>query len=803
MATRGPGNTRTLAVAAVLVAVAVVDAGPASATSQHLFRAPEGYDIGARATADGVAVDDMDGDGRLDVVVLTSADTPSLTMRRQQADGTLGPSEDLAGYVSAWAMDTGDVNGDGRTDIVTGNYFGTAVRAQGPDGAFVAENLSSDFRSYQVRVADVDGDGRDDVVSSGNAYRGGPATDVQVFFQDALGELGPAVRLAGVGLGGRGMDLADLDGDSLLDVVVVTDQGVGGYRQGADGTWTAVAPQSVRESPVPSGDAAWWRLGAGDLDHDGRDDVALSWGVEVPQLAVFRSNGGGFDPPSQVAMPDTSTSVRAGDLDGDGLDDVAVFHPDRNGVSVVAQGADGLEAGATTYAAPTGNGQYSDGIDLGDLDGDGLADLAVMGYSQTQQLHVLRHRGPDVPPLAPDLEVTTTRGAAVAVPLPGSDGGDGDPVTLAVDGAGPAHGTLSGRVPNLTFRPAVGFVGADSFTYSVSDDRGGTATGTVWIDVRPVAPSPPRELTGAAADGRAELSWTPSEDDGGGPVTGYEVHRDGVLVGSTDGSTTGFVDAGLTYGTDVAYTVVAVNAAGRSTPAGPLVLSPADTGAPTISVSSPDGSLAYPTDALVLADYACDDGASGSGVASCVGTVPHGAAVDTSTPGEHPFTVTATDLVGNTSGVDIRYAVADARPDARIRAGRLGRLKGDDRYDPTGAGQTQRGRAARGRSVVYVVTAQNDAPFPDRLAVAGAASSRRFRVSYAVACRDVTDQIVTGTYETPVLEPGATLAVTVRVAPRATTAVGAVGRRRLVVASVTHPAQADAVRFVTRVIAER
>lgn len=800
MATRAGERAAAVAAAAVLVLGAAVTADPASGSSRYLFRAPVGYDIGARATADGVAVDDIDGDGRLDVVVLTSADTPSLTMRRQQADGTLGPSEALAGYVSAWAMDTGDVNGDGRTDIVTGNYSGTAVRTQGPDGAFTAETLSADFRSYQVRVADVDGDGRDDVVSSGSAYRGGPATDVQVFLQDALGELAPAVRLAGAGLGGRGMDVADLDGDGLLDIVVVTEQGVGGYRQGADGTWTTVAPQAVRESPVPSGDAGWWWVGAGDFDHDGRDDAALSWGVEDPRLAVFRSNGVGFDPPTQVTLPDRSSSVRAGDLDGDGLDDVAVFHPDRNGVSVVAQGVDGLEATATTYAVDSGIGQYSDGLDVGDLDGDGLADLAVMGYFQTVQLHVLRHRGPDVAPSAPDLEVTTTRGSAVAVPLPGSDGGDGDPVTIAVDAPGPAHGTLSGRVPNLTFRPAAGFVGTDAFTYRVGDDRGGTATGTVTIDVRPVPPSPPREVTGSAENGRARLTWAPSEDDGGGAITGYEVHRDGALVGSTDGSTTEFVDDGLTYGTDVAYTVVAVNAGGRSAPGGPLLLSPADTLAPTISLSSPDGTTTYPTGAVVLADYTCVDDSGGSGVASCIGTVPNGAAVDTSTPGDHTFAVTASDLVANRSSVERRYAVADARPDGRIRLGRLGRSKGDDLYDPTGEGQTQWGRVARGRSSVYVVTAQNDAPFPDRLTLAGAASSARFRVSYVVAGRDVTDQIAAGTYTTPPVEAGGTVAITVRVAPRATIPVGAAATRRLTVSSVTHPLQSDTVRFVTRVV---
>jgi hypothetical protein len=61
---------------------------------------------------------------------------------------------------------------------------------------------------------------------------------------------------------------------------------------------------------------------------------------------------------------------------------------------------------------------------------------------------------------------------------------DGDPLTFTVTDL-PDHGTLSGTPPHLTYTPAQDFNGTDSFTYTVSDNRGATAEQTVTIPVTP------------------------------------------------------------------------------------------------------------------------------------------------------------------------------------------------------------------------------------------------------------------------------------------------------------------------------
>lgn len=65
---------------------------------------------------------------------------------------------------------------------------------------------------------------------------------------------------------------------------------------------------------------------------------------------------------------------------------------------------------------------------------------------------------------------------------------DGDALTFVV--GSPAHGTLSGAPPNLTYQPETNYFGPDSFTFQVSDGQTNSNIATVSIDVRSVNDAP-------------------------------------------------------------------------------------------------------------------------------------------------------------------------------------------------------------------------------------------------------------------------------------------------------------------------
>ncbi len=92
---------------------------------------------------------------------------------------------------------------------------------------------------------------------------------------------------------------------------------------------------------------------------------------------------------------------------------------------------------------------------------------------------------------------STDEDTPLALTLDGVDD-DGDPLTYTVTSQ-PAHGTLTGTAPLLTYTPATDFNGADAFTYRVSDGTDSSDPITVNITVDPVDDAPVLTTTSAGS----------------------------------------------------------------------------------------------------------------------------------------------------------------------------------------------------------------------------------------------------------------------------------------------------------------
>ena len=95
-------------------------------------------------------------------------------------------------------------------------------------------------------------------------------------------------------------------------------------------------------------------------------------------------------------------------------------------------------------------------------------------------------------PVAQPQSVSTLEDTPKAITLAGTDV-DGGTLTYKIEVA-PAHGTVSGTAPNVTYTPAQDYNGPDSITFSVKDAGGLSSTAAVSITVTP-APILPTKMT--------------------------------------------------------------------------------------------------------------------------------------------------------------------------------------------------------------------------------------------------------------------------------------------------------------------
>ena len=104
---------------------------------------------------------------------------------------------------------------------------------------------------------------------------------------------------------------------------------------------------------------------------------------------------------------------------------------------------------------------------------------------QGQQVQIVSgNPGENRFPTAQADSATTLSGAALTINVLANDS-DPDGDLLSVAGfTQPAHGTVTQVSGGLRYTPASGYAGADSFTYTISDGRGGTATATVSVTVQ-------------------------------------------------------------------------------------------------------------------------------------------------------------------------------------------------------------------------------------------------------------------------------------------------------------------------------
>jgi hypothetical protein len=235
----------------------------------------------------GVAIADLNNDGKNDVVTMSD----NLSIFYQNANGVLG-AEVIYNQVNTFyngEIHIADMNNNGLNDIVVqSGPLELAIIYQVTPGNF---SLTPEYYVVQTSywpsfntfdVGDVNGDGLNDIVATGP----GNSNYLNIFLQNTLGTLDPP-NLIPLSLDPYGLEIADITGDGLNDILFDVSGGIAVYPQQPDNGF-----QDSRfyryQSMSYGGSLVNKALSVADVTGDGQLNAILTWSNEG--LYVFPYN---------------------------------------------------------------------------------------------------------------------------------------------------------------------------------------------------------------------------------------------------------------------------------------------------------------------------------------------------------------------------------------------------------------------------------------------------------------------------------------------------------------------------------
>ncbi len=361
------------------------------------------YTTGLRPQS--VAIGDFNGDGHGDLAT-ANLTSNSLSVLIGSGDGTYGPASDLATGLAPASVATGDFNLDGFPDLAAANDSSNTVSVllSNGDGTFRPRvDLIPGMGPVSVAAGDINGDSKPDLAVANSG-----SVNVSVFLGKGDGTFKGKSNF-GTDMGPRSVEIGDVNSDGKPDLVVANYDGQTISVLLGTGNGGFKARKNIRTS-TDFFELRPRSVSIADWSGDGRPDLAVA--ADLPPTSgasfveLFQQNAdGSFSGPTMLGGDGVARSVDIADLDGDGLQDLAVVREDLGGV-IVFRNLGGFFDSGTAF----GTGNSPRGLALGDLNGDGRLDLAVAN-TRTPGASVMLNRGTGVIPLA-----TTTQAAARATP---------------------------------------------------------------------------------------------------------------------------------------------------------------------------------------------------------------------------------------------------------------------------------------------------------------------------------------------------------------------------------------------------
>ncbi|MFD1469678.1 T9SS type A sorting domain-containing protein [Hymenobacter caeli] len=231
-----------------------------------------------------------------------------------------------------------------------------------------------------MEVADMNGDGYPDVVVSDGE------SQVKLLTNRKDGTLAPAVAyFTGSNSYPGAVAVGDLNKDGYLDIVTAVDAGAGVLLARQDGTFASIVVH-------PMG-ASLGGVAVSDVNKDGYPDLVMGDVYNNTVNVSLNKKDGTFAPAVVYAIGSTSNSqgLAIGDMNGDGYPDLVISSHTTSTVGVLLNRQDGTFAPAAQYS--TGSGSYPFDAAVGDVNNDGALDIVAFNHIAHTAGVLLNRRG--------------------------------------------------------------------------------------------------------------------------------------------------------------------------------------------------------------------------------------------------------------------------------------------------------------------------------------------------------------------------------------------------------------------------
>ncbi|MEP1791379.1 FG-GAP-like repeat-containing protein, partial [Reichenbachiella sp.] len=292
-----------------------------------------------------VSFGDLNGDGKTDMVVANSTNSRVAVFKNtSESIGsiTFASKVEYAVGESPYAVAVGDLDGDGRVDLVVTNLHSNTISvlrntSSGTDAIHYDERVdySTGTQPYFVSVGDLDNDGKVDLVT---ANGGSNTLSAYRNVTTGAGDINFATKVDfETGSNPRYVSLSDLDSDDKIDMAVANSSSttVSVFRNTSTNAGSIDFSAKV---DFLTGDFPY-SVSIGDLSGDGKADlVVANAGVPTVSVMINQSTDIGvidFDDKVDFTTGTSPRSVSISDLDGDGKSDLVVGNFGGNSISIL------------------------------------------------------------------------------------------------------------------------------------------------------------------------------------------------------------------------------------------------------------------------------------------------------------------------------------------------------------------------------------------------------------------------------------------------------------------------------------